>query len=139
MYHHTSIRLTDAERADAIALIEQFDILHGPGESRFSLSEQTIEAFRPVLNRVLPGRWVQAHLVALYASQQIVGHQDASIAPATRYHIALVNNAGCWCWHAGEWSQLALGSLYYMDPQQPHGAVNWGDSTRVHLMVDIDA
>lgn len=79
-----------------------------------------------------------ARLVLLLPSQQIVEHVDPPIAGA-RYHVPLQSDAHCWVLHAGTWQQLTVGWVYSMDPSKPHGAVNWGPSPRVHLMVDVDA
>ena len=53
-----------------------------------------------------------------------------------RYHIPLQINPGCWVFSDCVWQQLELGVVYEMDPTKPHGAVNWGDTVRLHLLID---
>lgn len=83
-----------------------------------------------------PYGWVR--LVGLQPSQQIVAHVDREPIVARRYHLPLRSNPGCWVFHSGGWQQLQIGRLYEMDPTRPHGAVNWGDTLRVHLLLDVD-
>jgi aspartyl/asparaginyl beta-hydroxylase (cupin superfamily) len=80
---------------------------------------------------------VKVVAVALWPSRQIVAHTDPPI-PGKRYHLPIQTNEGCWVFHGGEWAQLQLGHWYEMDPTEIHGAVNWGDTVRVHLMVDAE-
>lgn len=84
-------------------------------------------------------RIAQMQIVGLLPSQQIVRHQDQSIAPLVRYHLPLQTNDGCWSFAGGAWTQLQLGGIYRLDPTEPHGAVNWGADLRVHLMIDCEA
>ena len=82
------------------------------------------------------GDWEAARFVALGQSRQIVAHVDLPALRGQRFHIPLAANDGCWSFYAGTWSQLAEGAIYWMNPTTLHGAVNWGQSTRVHLMID---
>jgi len=78
-------------------------------------------------------------LVGLAPSQQIALHADASIAPAVRYHVVLRSNDACWSYSVGtKWTKLSEGMIYRMDPAEPHGAVNWGETVRLHLMIDVE-
>lgn len=86
--------------------------------------------------------WVR--FVYLGPSQQIVKHTDVvEGGPVTRYHIPILTNDGCWCYHESPhehtngWKRLYANQLYQMDPTQPHGAVNWGSEPRVHLLIDV--
>lgn len=54
-----------------------------------------------------------------------------------RYHLVLQTNAKCWNFHDGSWQQLQTGYLYTMDPHKEHASVNWGSTTRWHLILDI--
>ena len=78
-----------------------------------------------------------ARIVALYPSCQLVKHCDPPIR-GQRHHMPLVLNDGCWVYHDGTWQQLEVGHLYQMDQTKPHGAVNWGDEVRLHLMIDVE-
>ncbi len=84
----------------------------------------------------MPGFAGRAQFVALWPSRQIVGHTDPPI-PGRRYHIPIDTNANCWVFHGGEWMRLEVGHWYEMDPTVIHGAVNWGSTVRVHLMIDV--
>lgn len=86
----------------------------------------------------------QVRLVGLLPGQQIPLHVDAKAdCPGVRYHVPLQTNR-----HALVFSENAQGVLhcqelevrraYQMDPTQPHGAVNWGDTLRLHLMIDVE-
>lgn len=83
-------------------------------------------------------RLVRLQLVGLLPSQQIPLHADPSIAPAVRYHLVLRMNPDCWSLSGDVWQRLVEGRLYQMDPTVPHGAVNWGDTIRLHLMIDVE-
>lgn len=87
--------------------------------------------------------WVKGvrsiQLVGLLPSQQIVRHADQSIAPLVRFHLPLQTNSGCWSFSDdGHWQRLDVGHVYEMDPTVPHGAVNWGETVRLHLMIDVE-
>ena len=90
----------------------------------------------PDLQTILPGPYGWFRLVGLQPSQQIVAHQDPPIQ-AERYHLPLQSNPGCWTFHGGGWQRLEIGSLYRMNPVEEHGAVNWGEILRVHLLIDV--
>ena len=75
-------------------------------------------------------------LVGLLSGQQIPGHRDAPI-PGIRYHLPIQTNAGCWSFHGAAWQHLIVGQLYQMNPTEIHGAVNWGASLRLHLIIDV--
>lgn len=81
--------------------------------------------------------WVR--FVTLGPSQQIVGHVDAPYTeqPFDRYHIPVATNRQCWSFADGVWQHLPVGGVYGMDPTAMHGAVNWGATPRVHLLVDV--
>lgn len=81
--------------------------------------------------------WVR--FVTLGASQQIVAHRDAPYTeqPFDRYHVPVQNNPQCWSFADGRWQRLTLGGIYWMDPTAEHGAVNWGATPRVHLLIDV--
>lgn len=119
---------------ELLTALKQIDLTRG-GASYISPREETTAIFRPIFQ----DHWLQGGsfaLVALLPSQQLVGHADAPIS-GMRYHIPLVTNSGCWSYHDGMWQQLEVGTIYRMNPAQEHGAVNWGQSTRVNLMVDL--
>jgi hypothetical protein len=84
------------------------------------------------------GPWHAIQFVALYPSRQIVAHCDPPIV-GRRFHIPLAVNDGCWSFHDGVWQQLKVGLAYEMDPTIVHGAVNWGVTTRLHLMIDTES
>lgn len=110
----------------------------GPGGSGMSDKEETEAVFwdSPIIEYV-PLEWSNCRLVGLWPSQQIPLHSDAPIH-GTRYHIPLQTNDGCWVYSDGVWQQLELGRIYTMDPTKPHGAVNWGEELRIHLMIDAE-
>lgn len=76
-------------------------------------------------------------VAALQPMQQIPGHTDAYNNGQRRLHIPVQMNDKCWVFNAGEWAHLTLGHAYEMFPTQFHGAVNWGDTPRWHLILDV--
>lgn len=90
--------------------------------------------------------WDYITVVALGASQQIVAHRDRPLAGnLRRFHIPFLTNPGCWVYHWGlerdphgqqMWQKLEKGRVYEMDPAGEHGAVNWGGTVRLHLLID---
>ena len=111
--------LAPEDIASYTALALRADLAPGPGGSRITPLGQG---------------W---NVVALYPSSQLVGHTDPPIK-GTRYHVPIQMNDGCWVFSGGEWRQLEVGHTYEMDPTEVHGAVNWGHTLRLHLMVDVD-
>ena len=112
------------------------DLAPGPGGSRMSDYDQTSQIYQPELEDDFPG-WIRSTVIALYPGAQIPSHVDVPIRPnLTCWHIPLQINSGCWAFHDGHWQQLLLGRVYQMDPTKPHGAGNWGDTVRLHLIVD---
>ena len=126
MYVVQPYRLTAAECDALLAL--PLDVAPGPGGSR--ISDASICA------ALLPD-WAHGRLqvVALYPSSQLVAHVDPPI-DGVRWHVPLAVNPGCWVFHGGAWQQLERGQCYAMDPTEIHGAVNWGETLRLHLVSD---
>ncbi len=114
------------------------DLAPGPGGSRFANFDQARAAFDHELGMLFQRPLAQITVVALYPSAQIVGHTDhPDNVHGLRLHMPLQLNPGCWVFHDGTWQQLELGRSYAMDPTKEHGAVNWGATVRLHLVVDI--
>lgn len=139
-------RLTPGELERCRTAATRLD-LHGTGAaSRMTDVEETTRAFadcdfladrlRPRSSASLAFGWFR--LVLLEPSQQIVLHRDPPIA-GTRYHLPLWSGANSWTYYDGMWRQLLIGGCYQMDPTQPHGAVNWSDQVRIHLLMDVEA
>ena len=137
MYELDALLLAPAV-PDLLAQAVKLDIAPGPGGSRMSSDKETRFYLEPVLREHWPelGPITYITVIALYPSSQLVGHCDAPIH-ATRYHIPLQQNVGCWSFHDGHWQQLQIGRAYTMDPSLFHGAVNWGSTVRLHLIVDV--
>lgn len=121
------------------ALVERSHLLDFGGAGSFMTDfEKTMIAMGHPVNALFPGQTLkQITLVGLRPSQQIVAHRDAPILPAVRYHLPLLTNYRCWSFHADSWQQLDVGRVYAMVPTEWHGAVNWGETLRLHLMVDV--
>lgn len=124
MYVAQTYRLSDAQLEGALAYVQTLDLAPGPGGSRITPA--------PGCDAILGGT---AKVVALQPSCQLVQHCDPPIH-GKRYHIPLKVNPNCWVFHDGVWAQLEVGRAYQMDQERPHGAVNWGDTVRWHLMID---
>ena len=140
MYHPTSFHISHVhcEHLAKIAWDTFGSLFARPGGNGTAMSpyKETIELFHHELRDVLGDCWQRASVVSLQPSAQIVAHVDEGLT-GTRYHLPLQTNEGCWSFSEGIWSQLEVGSIYRMDPTKPHGAVNWGETTRLHLMIDV--
>lgn len=53
-----------------------------------------------------------------------------------RHHLIVQSNSLSWVLHNGDWQQLEVGGIYQMNPTYTHASVNWGESPRVHIVVD---
>lgn len=136
MYHRLPLTLTPEQVDRFRHLAHMLDIAPGPGGSRMSAHEATKNIFEENLTPILPPPWAYVTVVALYPGAQIQAHADAN-PMATRHHIPLQLNEDCWVFSDGVWQQLKVGRIYTMDPTKPHGAVNWGPTLRLHLLVDV--
>lgn len=135
MYVDLHTALDDTRLTELRARLACLDLTRGAA-SYISPSAETRGAFEGALKDLFPGVWTGAGVVVLQPSQQLVAHRDPPIV-GVRTHIPLVLNDQCWVFHDGAWRQLEEGHLYQMDPTDWHGAVNWGSTPRVHLMVDV--
>lgn len=94
--------------------------------------------YKADLASVLPGDWVASMLVLIRPGGNIRMHQDVPEREGlTRYHVVLSTNDRCWNYHDGDWQQLELGGIYTVDPTREHASINWGETMRVHLVVDV--
>lgn len=133
-YRRTAITLATDTVADLLARAQTLDLAPGPGGRRGSDDQATAVLFRAPLSYLFPAA-VLYRVFALYPGSQIELHTDPPIR-GMRYHLPLQSNDACWCCHDGVWSQLTPGFVYVMDPSRPHGAVNWGETLRLHLTID---
>jgi hypothetical protein len=134
------IALDDACTTDQLEalrdLVRQVDLAPGPGGSRITPLTPAQTATALDLLARDPATVLDVRAIALYPSSQLVAHCDPPI-PGTRLHLPLVTNPGCWSFSEGLWRQPTVGVFYAMDPSLIHGAVNWGATTRIHLMLDL--
>ena len=136
MYSPTDLRFDQPDVDQLLQAVAPLLVEHKADSAMTEIAE-TKKAVSPLLCPFFPGRWTNCRIVSLRPSGQIVAHRDQPIA-GTRYHIPLQSNEGCWVFHSGVWRQLKVGQVYEMDPSEPHGAVNWGSSMRLHLMLDVE-
>jgi hypothetical protein len=133
MYMTQPYKLSDSDLDRLTLLAQTVDLSPGPGGSRITEAE-VLRA--PVHQLGLPlGEITKIAVVALYPSSQIVAHRDFW-EQGTRFHLPLVQNEFCWSFSGDCWQHLELGQLYAVDPAVWHGAVNWGPTRRLHMMVD---
>jgi hypothetical protein len=128
--------LSDEEVARLVALSARVDLKPGPGGSRITPLDGCDAGYWAT--RIGALRWQAAQFVALYPSSQLVAHCDPPIR-GRRFHVPVQVNDGCWVFHGGTWQQLEVGRIYEMDPTVVHGAVNWGDAVRLHLIIDTES
>jgi hypothetical protein len=115
----------------------------GPGGSGMSEIEPARHLYDRWIGEDFPGHWTNCRVVGLWPSQQIPLHVDAS-PTGTRYHIPLQTNRRCLQFTENaqgviHCQTLDIGRVYQLDPTLPHGAVNWGEDVRLHLMIDVEA
>lgn len=129
----------DGDLGEPLRQTLEFELLpNAQGLMRSSplADEDLIAKLQPLLADALPGRWTNVLVTRIMPSGTIPLHVDGARA-GTRYHLVLETNTGCWCMHDGDWQQLGLGDIYTMEQTRPHGSVNWGETPRTHLVVDI--
>lgn len=137
MYIDQHVVFGDATLAELLSIALLLDLPPGPGGSRMADFDAAEAAYTQIaaLRAAFPNPWVSVTVIALEPSAQIVAHCDRPMVPR-RYHIPLQQNPGCWSFHAGAWQQLETGRIYRMDPGEEHGAVNWGTTRRLQLILD---
>lgn len=125
-----------AHQVDALRLLARtVDLNPGSGASRMTPLGSAMSECARIVGPLATGLHT-AQFIILLPSQQIVLHTDPPVR-GRRLHIPVETNAGCWALHGGTWSQLEAGHCYEMDPTIAHGAVNWGASTRLQLILDL--
>lgn len=140
MYTLACTTFSEYEIDLALILAKQLDLAPGPGGSRMSDFTETQRRFyrEPFLSAFPKGEWTKCTVVALSSMCQIPLHVDhPQDVKGRRYHVPIQTSNDAWCFSDGSWQQLVLGRMYRMDPTRPHGAVNWGLETRLHLLVDV--
>ncbi len=118
------------------AAIRPVDLAPGPGGSLGSNPQATQAATQFLLRALFPGL-TQAIIFGLYPSAQIVGHCDPAIS-GRRFHVPLETNPQCWSFASNVWEHLPVGTIFELDPTRFHGAVNWGTTRRLHLVIDAE-
>ena len=133
MYHDTGLCVPSYELEGLLQAALKFVPDHGPATF---MPEFPIDPPSP-LKGVQPTN-MGIRIIGIRPGGQIAGHRDGSPATVTftRYHIPLQTNGHCWSFSDGVWQQLDVGVIYTMDPTEFHGAVNWGDTMRLHLLID---
>lgn len=143
MYQRTKLRFNSDQVAELRRLALSLNPQPGPGGAGMTDPDETLAVFWACLHpRYLAGTWTNARVVGLWPSQQIPLHADAPIH-GVRHHIPLQTNPRCLSFTEAEdgvisCHKLYEGQDYVLDPTVPHGAVNWGDAVRLHLMIDVE-
>ncbi len=117
--------------------IRDFEVAYAP--SNYGTTVDHLIAVRDAFQKDvdLPGEWVRSMLVVLKPDSFIRLHSDLPNGKVLRHHLVLQTNADCWSLHGREWQQLELGGWYTMDETVAHASVNFGQTDRIHLVVDI--
>ena len=120
--------------------LDSFEVSWAPDGHGTTVEHKALirDAFRADLEGSIPGDWVYSMLVALQSKGgSIPMHRDLPQEDGTqRYHLVLQTNEHCWNFHDGEFQHLELGGIYTVDETREHASINWGDSPRIHLVVD---
>jgi len=104
--------------------------------SYISHPNETPPALKTLARAILQQPPTRTSVVTLLPMQQIPAHTDPPIH-GKRFHLPLLVNDGCWSFSDGCWQHLLPGRVYQVDPSLVHGAVNWGPTPRLHLLVDV--
>lgn len=135
MYERLTPSLAPGQVEALQALLPQLDLAPGPGGSRITPLATLTDAALAIIGTAW-GAGEHVAAIILYPSSQLVAHVDPPL-PAPRLHLPLAVNPGCWSFSDGVWQQLEVGGVYRMNPAVVHGAVNWGPTPRIHLMLDL--
>lgn len=85
-----------------------------------------------------PGEWVMSMLTGVRKLGGTLSYHRDDFEPGlTRRHLVLQSNPRAWVFHGAMFQQLKVGGIYTMDPTEFHASVNWGDTDRIHLVVDV--
>lgn len=122
-----------ANRAAALQL-DMSPLGYGSTSDRTS---QVREMFYPYIGKILGGDWEYTMLTVVSPNGSIPPHKDGPLKKGVqRYHLVLQTNENAWNYHDGEWDRLEVGGIYLLDQTKVHGAINWGDKPRIHLVID---
>lgn len=146
MYRRTQLVIPADEMAALKDYVERYvDLSPMPGSVGSRITTLTTEQAESVCQilHLQPGARTMA-VVTLHVNQQIPAHRDAFDAELIRYHVPITTNPLAWSLSEADdgtkidWQHLDVGHVYALNPTRLHGAVNWGDQPRVHLMVDAE-
>lgn len=104
-----------------------------------------LDALMPVLRPffgwlgVKPEQIGRILLVSLKPGGHVSEHTDEGTYAETfrRYHIILSTNEACWYRCGDVVASYPAGVAFWFDHRLPHEAHNGGDTTRVHLILDV--
>lgn len=97
----------------------------------------------PYMRRLLDGLGGVKHSVRLLALEpggRVAEHRDAQVGFAwglLRLHVPITTNPEVELWLDGQRLAWEPGWLWYADWSRPHSLHNGGDTTRVHLVIDV--
>lgn len=107
---------------------------YGSTSDRF---KEVRTGFYEALRALFPGAWPYSMIVTVFPNGAIPPHRDGPLNEGfERHHLILQTNPDCWSFHDGDWQQLERGGIYTMDCTRQHAALNWGESDRIHLVID---
>lgn len=137
MYEHIG---THPDVAPILHLVNSFEYKWAPQGYRIvDGRERPLESTVHDLAGIPGGPWVFSMVIKLEQGDNIPPHCDKPLpVGVTRYHLVLQSNDMSYCMHDGDWQQLAAGGLYIMNPRLLHAAINWGNTPRIHLVVDTE-
>lgn len=98
------------------------------------------EAMLEEVIRVVNGHtWGKAMIVELAPGGAVAWHVDegAYAEAHDRYHLPLVTNPFAYLYSGGEQIHASPGVLVKFDTRVLHSAANFGQSPRIHLIVDV--
>ena len=140
MYHFIGVYNGSVTLSELVGRLASCDLARTTEPGDYSTTtdhHQGIPALFADIAWSIPGAWRAAMAVIIPPRGAIPLHADLPLGEGwTRYHLVLQTNVNAWSFHDNSWQQLALGGIYSVDPAQQHASMNWGETDRIHLVVD---
>ena len=121
--------------------LESFVIAWAPSGYGTTTEHGSLGDVFPELRPYVQGEWPYVMGIVVKPSGGAIRlHKDTpSSTGVRRHHVVLQTNPACWSFHDGEFQQLEEGGIYTLDETREHAAVNWGETERIHLVIDAVA
>lgn len=127
-------------RANSVVVPQSFDIFMNGLEMVDYFPSFVMRDVMALAHRLALGeRLGRVMLTRLPSGKSIGAHidQGAYAEAHDRYHFCLTTNDGCVFHSGGESQHMAAGEIWWFDNRVLHSVDNFGETDRVHLIVDV--